>query len=133
MPRDSYLKRPDLKLSGRTVMGKDAPRGQEMCDHYMAPLSSANAALAAMKEMQEEAFKLGIPLRTVIAKWLPSQFEFAPMFGAVQTQVDQNIILMQVINEVAAKHGLAALFEEKPFNGVNGSGKHNNWVSFELH
>ena len=127
VPRDSYLQRPDLKLSGRTVMGKDAPRGQEMCDHYMAPLSSANPALDAMREMQEEAFKLGIPLRTRHREVAPNQFEFAPMFGAVQAQVDQNLILMQVINEVAAKHGLAALFEEKPFDGVNGSGKHNNW------
>ena len=127
VPRDQYLKRPDLKLSGRTVMGKDAPRGQEMCDHYMAPLSSANSALEAMKEMQEAAFLLGIPLRTRHREVAPNQFEFAPMFGAVQTQVDQNLVVMQVLNEVAARHGLACLFEEKPFDGVNGSGKHNNW------
>ena len=75
-----------------------------MCDHYLAPLSSANAALEAMKEIQEEAFKLGIPLRT--RREGPNQFEFAPMFGAVQTQVDQNIVLMQVINEVAASTAL---------------------------
>ena len=127
IPRDQYIKRLDLKLSGRTVMGKDAPRGQEMCDHYMAPLSSANPALEAMKEMQDAAFRLGIPLRTRHREVAPNQFEFAPMFGAVQTQVDQNLLLMQVLNEVAAHHGLAALLEEKPFDGVNGSGKHNNW------
>jgi glutamine synthetase len=127
IPRDKFLSRPDLKLTGRTVMGKDAPRGQEMCDHYMAPLSHANPALEAMKEMQDAAFKLGIPLRTRHREVAPNQFEFAPMFGAVQTQVDQNLVLMQVLNEVAAKHGLACLMEEKPFEGVNGSGKHNNW------
>ena len=127
IPRDQYYRRPDLQFTGRTIMGKNAPRGQEMCDHYMAPLSSATAALACMQEIQDEAWRLGIPLKTRHREVAPNQFEFAPLFGSNTTQIDQNIMVMQIIEEVAAKHGLAALLQEKPFNGVNGSGKHNNW------
>uniref|UniRef100_A0A7S2CDT9 GS catalytic domain-containing protein n=2 Tax=Florenciella parvula TaxID=236787 RepID=A0A7S2CDT9_9STRA len=127
IPRDAYHRRPDLQLTGRTIMGKDAPRGQEMCDHYMAPLNGNGPALAAMAEMQEECFRMGIPLKTRHREVAPNQFEFAPLFGTASTQIDQNLMVMQVIEEVAAKHGLAALLHEKPFNNVNGSGKHNNW------
>jgi glutamine synthetase len=127
VPRDAYYKRPDLQLTGRTLIGADAPRGQEMCDHYMGPLSSVTPALAAMQEMQEECWRVGIPLKTRHREVAPGQFEFAPLFGSNTTQVDQNIIVMQIIEEVAARHGLAALLQEKPFNNVNGSGKHNNW------
>ena len=127
IPRDQYYRRPDLQFTGRTIMGKNAPRGQEMCDHYMAPLSTATAALACMQEIQDEAWRLGIPLKTRHREVAPNQFEFAPLFGSNTTQIDQNIMVMQIIEEVAAKHGLAALLQEKPFNGVNGSGKHNNW------
>lgn len=127
VPRDAYYRRPDLQLTGRTVIGKNAPRGQEMCDHYMAPLSSATAALGCMQEIQDECWRLGIPLKTRHREVAPNQFEFAPLFGSNTTQIDQNIMVMQIIEEVAAKHGLAALLQEKPFNGVNGSGKHNNW------
>merc|ERR1712048_927753 len=112
---------------GRTVLGKDAPRGQEMCDHYMGPLSSSTAALACMKEVQRQCYVLGIPLKTRHREVAPNQFEFAPLFGTVTTQIDQNLIAMQILEEVAAQHGLAALLQEKPFNNVNGSGKHNNW------
>lgn len=127
IPREAYYKRPDLQLTGRTIMGKDAPRGQEMCDHYMAPLSSATPALACMQEIQDECFKLGIPLKTRHREVAPNQFEFAPLFGANTTQIDQNLMVMQIIEEVAPRHGLTALLQEKPFNDVNGSGKHNNW------
>lgn len=127
IPRDEYYRRPDLQMTGRTIMGKDAPRGQEMCDHYMAPLSSATAALACMQEIQDECWRLGIPLKTRHREVAPNQFEFAPLFGTNTTQIDQNIMVMQIIEETAAKHGLAALLQEKPFNNVNGSGKHNNW------
>lgn len=127
IPREEYYRRPDLQITGRTIMGKNAPRGQEMCDHYMAPLSSATQALACMQEMQDEAWRLGIPLKTRHREVAPNQFEFAPLFGSNTTQIDQNIMVMQIIEEVAAKHGLAALLQEKPFNDVNGSGKHNNW------
>ncbi|KAJ1410917.1 hypothetical protein B484DRAFT_402791 [Ochromonadaceae sp. CCMP2298] len=98
-----------------------------MCDHYMAPPSTTSPALAAMKEMQEQCFKMGIPLKARHREVAPNQYEFAPMFGTVQTQIDQNLMVMQIIEEVAVKHGLAALLHEKPFAGVNGSGKHNNW------
>merc|ERR1712048_1390961 len=127
VPREQYYKRPDLQLTGRTLIGKNAPRGQEMCDHYMAPLSSATAALACMQEIQDECWRMGIPLKTRHREVAPNQFEFAPLYGTNTTQIDQNLWVMQIIEEVAAKHGLAALLQEKPFNNVNGSGKHNNW------
>ena len=127
IPREQYYRRPDLQLTGRTVIGKNAPRGQEMCDHYMAPLSSATPALACMQEIQEECWKMGIPLKTRHREVAPNQFEFAPLFGINTTQIDQNLMVMQIIEEVAPRHGLAALLQEKPFNEVNGSGKHNNW------
>jgi len=127
IPREEYYRRPDLQLTGRTIMGKNAPRGQEMCDHYMAPLSSATAALACMQEIQDECWRMGIPLKTRHREVAPNQFEFAPLYGSTTTQIDQNVFVMQIIEEVAPKHGLAALLQEKPFNDVNGSGKHNNW------
>jgi len=127
VPREAYYKRPDLQLTGRTVMGKEAPRGQEMSDHYMGPLSSATPALACMTEIQQECYKIGIPLKTRHREVAPNQFEFAPEFGPVPVQTDQNLMVMQIIEEVAAKHGMAALLQEKPFKGINGSGKHNNW------
>lgn len=127
IPRDAYYKRPDLQLTGRTVLGRFPARGQEMCDHYMAPLSSTTPALACMQEIQEECWRIGIPLKTRHREVAPNQFEFAPLFGFNTTQIDQNIIVMQLIEEIAARHGLAALLQEKPFQGVNGSGKHNNW------
>jgi glutamine synthetase len=127
IPREEYYRRPDLQLTGRTIMGKNAPRGQEMCDHYMAPLSSSTAALACMQEIQDECWRMGIPLKTRHREVAPNQFEFAPLYGSNTTQIDQNVFVMQIIEEVAPKHGLAALLQEKPFNDVNGSGKHNNW------
>ena len=127
VPRDQYYRRPDLQMAGRTIMGKDAPRGQEMCDHYMAPPSLANPALACMQEIQDECWRLGIPLKTRHREVAPNQYEFAPLYGYNTTQIDQNIMVMQIIEEVAARHGMAALLQEKPFNDVNGSGKHNNW------
>jgi len=125
--RDDYYRRPDLQLCGRTLIGKDAPRGQEMCDHYMAPLSTSTGALACMQEIQDECWRIGIPLKTRHREVAPNQFEFAPLYGTNTTQIDQNLMVMQIIEEVAAKQGLAALLQEKPFNEVNGSGKHNNW------
>ncbi|KAJ8600195.1 hypothetical protein CTAYLR_001984 [Chrysophaeum taylorii] len=127
IPRDEYMRRLDLQLSGRTVIGADAPRGQEMCDHYMAPLSFSTPALACIQEIQQQCYRLGIPLRTRHREVAPNQFEVAPLFGTATTQIDQNIVVMQIIEEVAAQYGLAALLQEKPFNNINGSGKHNNW------
>jgi glutamine synthetase len=128
--REAYLRRPDLQLTGRTVLGRFPARGQEMCDHYMAPISIASPALGCMQEIQEQCFKMGIPLRTRHREVAPNQYEFAPLFGSVTTQIDQNLMVMQIIDEVATQFGLAALLNEKPFQGVNGSGKHNNWSLF---
>jgi glutamine synthetase len=127
IPREQYYRRPDLQLVGRTIMGKMPPRGQEMSDHYMAPLSTATGALACMQEIQDECWRMGIPLKTRHREVAPNQFEFAPLYGTNTTQIDQNLMVMQVIEEVAARHNLAALLQEKPFMGINGSGKHNNW------
>lgn len=127
VPRDQYLKRVDLQFSGRTVLGKLPSRGQELCDHYMAPPSLSSPALACMQQIQDECFKMGIPLKTRHREVAPNQYEFAPMFGTVTTQIDQNLMVMQIIDEVSVQHGLAAVLHEKPFQGVNGSGKHNNW------
>lgn len=125
--REQYYRRPDLQMAGRTVIGRNAPRGQEMCDHYMAPPSTATPALACMQEIQDECWKMGIPLKTRHREVAPNQFEFAPLYGTNTTQIDQNLMVMQIIEEVAPRHGLVALLQEKPFNDINGSGKHNNW------
>jgi glutamine synthetase len=127
VPRAAFLKRPDLQLAGRTVLGKVAPRGQEMCDHYMAPPNATSPPLGAMREIQRQAYLMGIPLITRHREVAPGQYEFAPYFGFVTTQIDQNLMLMQIMEEVAVTYGLACLIHEKPFQGVNGSGKHNNW------
>merc|ERR1712100_12864 len=112
---------------GRTVLGRAPPRGQEMSDHYMGPPSYANPALACMQEIQDQCWRMGIPMKTRHREVAPNQFEFAPLFGTVTTQIDQNIMVMQMLEEIATGHGLTALLNEKPFHGVNGSGKHNNW------
>jgi len=125
VPRDAYARRLDLQMTGRTVIGKQAPRGQEMCDHYMAAINQF--ALEAMAEIQRQCYELGIPLRTRHREVAPNQYEFAPMFGYATSQIDQNLMVMQIAEEVSAKYGLACLMQEKPFQGVNGSGKHNNW------
>jgi glutamine synthetase len=127
VPRKHFLERPDLLHTGRTVIGKLAARGQEMSDHYMAPLAHGSIFLEVMKEIQDRCYELGIPLATRHKEVAPGQFEFAPTFGSMTTQIDQNLLVMQIIDEVAKDYGLAALFTEKPFDGVNGSGKHNNW------
>jgi glutamine synthetase len=98
-----------------------------MSDHYMAPLSSTTAALACMQEIQDECWRLGIPLKTRHREVAPNQFEFAPLYGTNTTQIDQNVMVMQIMEETAPKYGLTALLQEKPFNDINGSGKHNNW------
>jgi len=125
VPREAYFKRVDLQLSGRTIMGAFPARGQELSDHYMGPLNPA--ALACMKELQHECFKMGIPLNTRHREVAPNQYECAPYFGVASAQIDENLMVMELMEEIAAKHGLAALLHEKPFKGINGSGKHNNF------
>uniref|UniRef100_A0A7S1N4S4 GS catalytic domain-containing protein n=1 Tax=Eutreptiella gymnastica TaxID=73025 RepID=A0A7S1N4S4_9EUGL len=125
VPREAYYKRPDLQLTGRTVLGYFPPRGQELCDHYMGAFNQL--ALECMKDIQNALYAIGIPMRTRHREVAPNQYECAPLFGVAQTQIDQNLMVMQLIEEIAAQHNLAALFQEKPFSGINGSGKHNNW------
>ena len=125
VPRDAYARRPDLQQAGRTVLGKFPGRGQEMCDHYMAPLNPN--ALNCIREIQHECFKMGIPMKTRHREVAPNQYEMAPYFGNVTSQIDQNLMVIQLCEEIAAKYNLACLFQEKPFSGINGSGKHNNW------
>jgi glutamine synthetase len=124
VPRKDYYRRPDLQLTGRTIMGRNSSRGQELSDHYMSALNPV--AMACMQEIQHECFMMGIPLKTRHREVAPNQYEFVPYFGTATTQIDQNLVIMQVCEEVAARHGLAFLPHEKPFKDVNGSGKHNN-------
>eukprot|EP00240_Pyramimonas_obovata_P002525 CAMPEP_0118958484 /NCGR_PEP_ID=MMETSP1169-20130426/62644_1 /TAXON_ID=36882 /ORGANISM="Pyramimonas obovata, Strain CCMP722" /LENGTH=736 /DNA_ID=CAMNT_0006906601 /DNA_START=46 /DNA_END=2256 /DNA_ORIENTATION=- len=127
VPTDAYYKRPDLQMCGRTVLGKAPALDQEGCTHYMAPINTQKSVFNCMKEIQEECYKVGIPLKTRHREVAPNQYEFAPCFGPVQQQIDQNLVAMQICEEVAPKYGLRTILQEKPFQGVNGSGKHNNW------
>ena len=127
VPSSAYYKRPDLQMCGRTVLGASPAQNQEGCTHYMAPINTTKSVFACMQEIQQECYKLGIPLKTRHREVAPNQYEFAPLFGHVIEQTDNNLMVMQIMEEVAPKHGLRALLHEKPFAGVNGSGKHNNW------
>lgn len=120
-----YQLRPDLLLAGRTVYGASSPKGQELEDHYFGIIKERQ--LAFMQEFEAEAFNLGIPLKTRHKEVAPGQFEVAPIFEKSAVAVDHNILLMELIEQIAARHDFACLFHEKPFAGLNGSGKHNNW------
>jgi glutamine synthetase len=117
--------RPDLVMAGRTVFGHAPARGQQMEDHYFAAIPSR--VYDFMKEFEFEAWKLGIPLRTRHNEVAPSQFEVAPLFEEVNVANDHNQLLMDIMWRVAERHNLKVLFNEKPFAGLNGTGKHNNW------
>jgi|YNPMSStandDraft_2_1061718.scaffolds.fasta_scaffold00038_35 glutamine synthetase len=120
-----YLRRQDLVLTGRTLFGAKPPRGQQMEDHYFA--SIRDRILAFMQDVEIEAFKLGIPAKTRHNEVAPAQFEIAPIFETTNIATDHNLLLMEILRKVANRHNLALLLHEKPFKGVNGSGKHNNW------
>ena len=120
-----YNARPDLVLSGRTVFGHGPAKGQQLEDHYFG--SIPERVYAFMRDYETEAYKLGIPLRTRHNEVAPAQFECAPLFEEVSVAVDHNSLLMDIMDRVARRHKLRALFHEKPFAGINGSGKHNNW------
>ena len=120
-----YNERQDLYLTGRTVFGALPPKGQEMEDHYFGKIPSRVAAF--MTDVNEELWKLGIPSKTQHNEVAPNQFELAPIYGISNVATDQNYIVMMTLKKVAKKHGLVCLLHEKPFRGVNGSGKHNNW------
>ncbi|MEO6637439.1 MAG: glutamine synthetase III [Ginsengibacter sp.] len=117
--------RPDIVMTGRTVFGHPPAKGQQLEDHYFG--SIPERIYAFMRDYEEEAYKLGIPLRTRHNEVAPSQFECAPIFEEVNLAVDHNTLLMDVMTRTARKHGLMVLLHEKPFAGINGSGKHNNW------
>ena len=117
--------RPDIVMTGRTVFGHPPAKGQQLEDHYFA--SIPERIYAFMRDYEQEAYKLGIPLRTRHNEVAPSQFECAPIFEEVNLAVDHNTLLMDIMTRVARRHGLMVLLHEKPFAGINGSGKHNNW------
>ena len=117
--------RPDLLMCGRTLLGHSPAKGQQLEDHYFG--SIPERVYAFMQDFEQESYKLGIPLRTRHNEVAPSQFECAPIFEECNIAVDHNTLLMDVMNKVAKRHKLKALLHEKPFAGVNGSGKHNNW------
>lgn len=120
-----YQKRIDLKLTGRTLFGAPAPKGQELEDHYYGSLKRKVAAF--MKELDTELWKYGIPSKTKHNEAAPAQHEVACIYREVNITTDNNQLLMQLLQDIAKKHGLRCLLHEKPFAGVNGSGKHNNW------
>jgi len=117
--------RPDLLLSGRTVFGHPPAKGQQLEDHYFG--SIPERVYAFMRDFEAESYKLGIPLRTRHNEVAPAQFECAPIFEEVSVAVDHNTLLMDIMDRVARRHKLRVLLHEKPFAGINGSGKHNNW------
>ena len=123
--KEMYDKRPDLKYTGRTLFGTKPPKGQEMDDHYFGVIKPKVQAF--MDDLNIELWKLGILAKTEHNEVAPSQHELAPIFTTTNLATDQNQLMMEIMQNVAAKHGLVCLLHEKPFAGVNGSGKHNNW------
>lgn len=123
--KEMYDKRPDLKFTGRTLFGAKPPKGQEMDDHYFGVIKPRVAAY--MEELNEELWKLGILAKTEHNEVAPAQHELAPIYTTTNIATDQNQLTMEIMQKVASRHGLVCLLHEKPFAGVNGSGKHNNW------
>ena len=120
-----YAARPDLLLTGRTLIGHESAKNQQLEDHYFGAIPER--VQAYMKEVEFEAYKYGIPCKTRHNEVAPNQFELAPIFGETNLANDQNLLIMSIMKRVARKHGFRVLFHEKPFAGINGSGKHNNW------
>ena len=120
-----YAARPDLLMTGRTLMGHDSAKNQQMDDHYFGSIPSRVAAF--MKDLEIRALELGIPCKTRHNEVAPNQFELAPIFEETNLAVDHNMLMMSLMRKVARKHGFRCLLHEKPFAGINGSGKHNNW------
>lgn len=123
--KDYYVKRKDLVYTGRTLFGAMAPKGQEMEDHYFGTIKTRVQAF--MNELNEELWKLGITAKTEHNEVAPAQHEMAPVFTTTNLATDHNQLAMELIQRIAKKHGMVALIHEKPFEGINGSGKHNNW------
>ena len=125
VPKELYEKRPDLRFTGRTLYGVMPPKGQEMDDHYFGPIKPEISRF--MEELNIELWKLGILAKTEHNEVAPSQHELACIYSRANVTTDQNQLTMEIIKEVAERHGFVALLHEKPFEGINGSGKHNNW------
>ena len=123
--KEMYLKRPDLVYTGRTLFGARPPKGQELDDHYFGSLKPRVSAF--MRELEEELWKLGVYAKTKHNEVAPAQHELAPIFTTTNIASDHNQLTMELMKSIANRHGLACLLHEKPFAGVNGSGKHNNW------
>ncbi|MEN9655004.1 MAG: glutamine synthetase [Chlamydiota bacterium] len=123
--RSLYSMRPDLMLAGRTVFGAKPAKGQELEDHYFGAISER--VLAFMRDFEEHAIRLGIPLKTRHNEVAPAQHETAPIFEKASLAIDHNLMLMEIMRQTAVRHDLACLLHEKPFQGINGSGKHCNW------
>ena len=123
--RNFYFARPDLINAGRTLFGAKPPKGQEMEDQYFGAIPAR--VLACMSEVETELYKVGVPVKTRHNEVAPSQYEIAPVFENANVAVDHQMMTMETLRRVAPKYGLACLLHEKPFAGVNGSGKHNNW------
>ncbi len=124
--RNFYLHRPDLVQTGRTLFGSPPPKHQQLEDHYFGAIRPR--ILAFMSEVEDELWKLGIPAKTRHNEVAPAQFEVAPIFEELNLAVDHNMLVMEVLKKVADRHQLVCLLHEKPFDGINGSGKHNNWA-----
>lgn len=120
-----FAVRPDLVLTGRTLLGHESAKLQQLEDHYFGGIPSRVAAF--MEELEYEGYKYGIPLKTCHNEVAPNQFELAPIFGEANLSVDQNLLIMSIMKKIARKHGFRVLLHEKPFKGINGSGKHCNW------
>ncbi|TXE18558.1 glutamine synthetase type III [Psychroserpens burtonensis] len=119
------MSRPDIVLTGRTLLGHSAAKGQQLDDHYFGTIP--NRAMAFMRDLETESMLLGIPVKTRHNEVAPNQFELAPIYEEANLAVDHNSLLMDVMDKIAGRHNFKVLFHEKPFAGVNGSGKHNNW------
>ena len=125
VPQDLYEKRPDLRFTGRTLYGVMPPKGQELDDHYFGPIKPEVSRF--MEELNDELWKLGVLAKTEHNEVAPSQHELACIYTKANVTADQNQLVMEMIKKVSERHGFVALLHEKPFDGVNGSGKHNNW------
>ena len=123
--RDSYYRRPDLQTAGRTLFGTKPPKGQELDDHYFG--SIPDRILECMNEVEFELYRLGVPVTTRHNEVAPGQYEMAPIYEDANQAADHQQLVMSTLRRIARKYGLVCLMHEKPFQGVNGSGKHLNW------
>src|SRR5690606_39012440 len=117
--------RPDIVMTGRTLLGAPSARGQQLEDHYFGAIPTRIKAF--MEDLETELFRLGVPAKTRLNELAPSQFELAPIFENVNVDVDHNTLTMETMKRVANRHGLTCLIHEKPFARINGNGKHCNW------